>query len=312
MRLEEHSAHLDTGLAQSSQLDAIRQGFFPLEFDFVSDGDQFDYVRVADQPGWDIAEVRGRAHTALLSEAHARMMKGRHIKLLWQIEGAAHLQQRSRSSEISAGRWTVYDASAPYVMDMSEGSAFLTLVFNSEQDANWCRLADALHGAARPTTGAASVAAGAVRSVLNEGIALTPREWSAFKDSLFALLSAHVAERPIDRSASVLEDVVADATAYIIRNLASPELSVTRIAEAMRVSRRTIYNAFSTIGQTPQRFILHARLDYCFRILSDQKASQPAQITRLAFDAGFNDSAHFSRAFRQHYGVSPSQLLRRT
>lgn len=297
--------------AGASQLDAIRQGFFPLEFDFVSDGDQFDYVRVADQPGWDIAEVCGRAHTALLSDARSRMMKGRHIKVLWQIEGAAHLQQCSRSSTISAGRWTVYDASAPYVMDMSDGSAFLTLVFDSEQDVNWGRLADAMHGAASPTSGAALVAMNAVRSVLSIDGALTGRECAALKDSLFALLSAHVTDRPIDRSASVLEDIVADATAFIMRNLTSPELNVLRVAAAMRVSRRTIYNAFAAIGETPQKFILNARLDRCHQILSDDKAGRKFPITRLAFDSGFNDSAYFSRAFRQRYGMSPSQMLRR-
>lgn len=32
-------------------------------------------------------------------------------------------------------------------------------------------------------------------------------------------------------------------------------------------------------------------------------------ITQIALESGFSDMAHFSRAFKRHFGYSPSHLL---
>jgi AraC-like DNA-binding protein len=31
-------------------------------------------------------------------------------------------------------------------------------------------------------------------------------------------------------------------------------------------------------------------------------------VSAIAFDAGFNDLSHFNRAFRQRFGVTPSEI----
>ena len=53
-----------------------------------------------------------------------------------------------------------------------------------------------------------------------------------------------------------------------------------------------------------RRYVLWMRLR-----LAAQEVSAGANLTRAAISAGFADSAHLSRVFRQTFGLPPSALL---
>jgi AraC-like DNA-binding protein len=48
------------------------------------------------------------------------------------------------------------------------------------------------------------------------------------------------------------------------------------------------------------------RLDAAFRVLEEGRVHQ---VSQAALQCGFNDLSHFSRAFRNAFGVTPSSLL---
>ena len=59
--------------------------------------------------------------------------------------------------------------------------------------------------------------------------------------------------------------------------------------------------------QTPFRgYVQTQRLERCKRDLADP-AYQARHIGEIAFAWGFNDLAHFSRIFKQRFGVSPRE-----
>ncbi len=64
---------------------------------------------------------------------------------------------------------------------------------------------------------------------------------------------------------------------------------------------------FSHYNTTPGKWLVEKRLDYAFTMLNDLNKS----ITEIAFDSGFENSSHFSRAFKEKFGSSP-QALRKT
>ncbi|MEP1768748.1 MAG: helix-turn-helix domain-containing protein [Sulfitobacter sp.] len=92
---------------------------------------------------------------------------------------------------------------------------------------------------------------------------------------------------------------------FMRKNLADAELNIDVICGMHGISARSLNRLFSAEGTTPMRWLWQARLEGARReILKNQHAS----ITNIAFDFGFSDPSHFSRAFKRAFGVAPSSL----
>lgn len=86
--------------------------------------------------------------------------------------------------------------------------------------------------------------------------------------------------------------------------LSDPDLGTGMLAAEAGVSARTVQNAFAAMATTPSGFILQRRLQRAGDML---RADRERSITSIAYDLGFNESAYFTRCFRQHFGTTPSQ-----
>jgi AraC-like DNA-binding protein len=60
----------------------------------------------------------------------------------------------------------------------------------------------------------------------------------------------------------------------------------------------------SIFKTTPAKWLKEKRLEHAHRILTstDRKASE------IFIDTGFEDLAHFSKSFKRHFGINPSEL----
>jgi len=93
---------------------------------------------------------------------------------------------------------------------------------------------------------------------------------------------------------------------FIAANLHDPDLSIDAIAVALNCSKRYLHMAFASEGTTIARYIWMARLENCRR---DLERARRGTVTDIAFSWGFNSSSHFSRLFKERFGISPSRLL---
>ena len=91
---------------------------------------------------------------------------------------------------------------------------------------------------------------------------------------------------------------------YILENLDGVDLSPRAIAAANGVSVRQLHRVFSATGTTVSHWVRKVRLAQCAADLRTNGALSEG-ITGVAFRWGFNDSAHFSKAFRAEFGQSP-------
>lgn len=91
---------------------------------------------------------------------------------------------------------------------------------------------------------------------------------------------------------------------FIGSRLWDPELSLTAAAAALGVTPRYINSLMADEQTSFSRYVLAQRLEKCRITLSDPGHMQ-RQVGEIAFAWGFNDLAHFSRRFKERFGVSP-------
>ena len=92
-------------------------------------------------------------------------------------------------------------------------------------------------------------------------------------------------------------------------HLGEPGLSVDGAAMALSCRRRQLYNAFAEEPDGVAGYILNRRLQAC-RASFDDRAQSHRSITDIALGFGFSNMAHFSRVFRAHLGLAPSDYRR--
>jgi AraC-like DNA-binding protein len=99
--------------------------------------------------------------------------------------------------------------------------------------------------------------------------------------------------------------------AYIETNLSRSDLDIQEIAQRMGCSRRYIFRAFQAADTTPSQYLWDLRLERTREHLTTD-SFRGGSISEIAFACGFSSTAHFSRAFRKRYGISPSESRRQT
>ncbi|MBL1267555.1 MAG: helix-turn-helix domain-containing protein [Halomonas sp.] len=92
---------------------------------------------------------------------------------------------------------------------------------------------------------------------------------------------------------------------FVDKNLSSHELSVDRIAQIAKCSTRTLHRTFEDDSECSlSEYIWQRRLSRCAEDLRNPD-SIGLKISEISCKWGFTCSAHFSRAFKASYGVSP-------
>lgn len=160
--------------------------------------------------------------------------------------------------------------------------------------------------AARPGAGTLSIAASQIRGIARELDHLSDDAVNRAVNGLLDLIDSAVAPAQETGSGQRAE-VLAEIQQYILERLDDRQMSVRSIAAAHWISVRTLHLIFSESGTPVARWIRQQRLERCRRDLVGASAS--TTVTAVAFRWGFSDTAHFSRAFKQAFGVPPTAVM---
>jgi AraC-like DNA-binding protein len=101
--------------------------------------------------------------------------------------------------------------------------------------------------------------------------------------------------------------MMARVQAYIDRHLGDPTLSPQSIADAHFISVRYLHRLFEAEEVTVAGWVRARRLERCRRDLLDP-ALRDRPVSAIAARWGIPNAAHFSRVFRDAYGVPPIEL----
>lgn len=90
----------------------------------------------------------------------------------------------------------------------------------------------------------------------------------------------------------------------IICNEYSSEIDLNHLARECYLSPSQFRRNFrKLLGKSPLQFILNVRLQAAANLLTNSRLS----VTEIALKCGFNESNYFTRQFRQHIGINPSE-----
>lgn len=93
---------------------------------------------------------------------------------------------------------------------------------------------------------------------------------------------------------------------YIEENIGD-NIAVDDLADLLGCSKFYFLREFKKlIGVTPYQYLMNKRLDQARVALS----SGSVNIALTAHELGFNDQSHFTRAFKNHFGMTPGQFVK--
>ena len=270
----------------------------------VSFGGKIEYAMVGDVK---LAKLTASRHRIVRTPSYLKRERSDHLKVVLQLKGISCFQQGSRRAVLSPGEWSIYDTALPYCIDVPEDTETLTaLVPRDNVRTQRIHVEDLLVRKFSGTRGVGKLALQFMVSAFDEIPIITPEaEWeiAGAISNLIRLTMLDACEIQNEVSLSqVWRDRI---KSYIVSHLRDPELSIDRIAVSLNCTKRYIHKVFQCEGTTVSESILRMRLARCREDLRNPARSRNS-ITEIAYSWGFNNPAHFSRAFRDEFHVSPS------
>ncbi|MER5932386.1 helix-turn-helix domain-containing protein [Streptomyces sp. NPDC002054] len=310
MKVVLDSASVADGDRIASWQEALAQWLAPVEVT-AHDSRPFQGVLATAHLGYlrmlslDADPVRLRRGSLPVSDAQRGM-----LTVVLQGTGAGELTQDGRSTLLRPGELSVVDLSRPFSLDQRHrfGLTLFQLPERAVGATGW-RMA---HLTGRTVIPAEDGAAPLALAFL-AGLPRTAAEVSPDVGDLLAGAAADFLTTLLEPAAEVGgtlrpagDHLVPAIRDFIDEHLADPDLCPERIAASHQISVRYMHRLFEGEGVTVGRLIQQRRVEACGRELKRRSRVTPT-ISAVARRWGFPSPAHFSRAFKAVYGVTPRE-----
>lgn len=255
----------------------------------------------------DVRLVASTRQTLRRLPQRASDNEGEYFLVVMQVTGCGTVTQADRQAVLQPGDFTLYDTTRPYVLDF--GSAFQQLVISVPRDQLRLQLPGTEHLTACHISGDRPM--GRLLRDLVRGLPAAIDE--SMKDA-----HSYVSEAVVDLIAANLRTLQAATEpvpsrlqryqeerikAFIQEHATDSELTVSRVAQALDMSVSAVYRAFETQHVCVAEMIWLERLSAARAALRNRSFASKS-IKEIAFESGFSDAAHFSRVFRQRFGIT--------
>jgi AraC-like DNA-binding protein len=228
-------------------------------------------------------------------------------RLVLVSRGSYTFVQGGRTCTLTPGDWALIDAKRPHTFVTSPKVEAFAIMLPPTSDAaiaalcerGVARLLNRRWGLSRVLHAMVNESFGEIHLLprLSErklGAAITAMAWDALREQI---------ETPqvIGRR----DELPMRVKDYIEASLANPALSVERIAHACSISVRGLHRLFAADpAASVSRYLWQRRLIRCAEALRDPSQAHRS-ITEICFSYGFSSSSHFSRLFKDRFGVPP-------
>lgn len=291
--------------------DWIARLFQGLQSDVYGDSD-FD-GRMTRLHAGDVVLTRLEAnrHRVLRSSSIARATSVPYLKIVAPWVGCAGVEQSGRQAWVTPDQWSIYDTTASYAIANPVRVEHLIVMVPKDRVVERGLSLDTLMARRLGGGGGVSrLALDTMRGAWRELPGMPDQAARGVGDAIVQLVTLSLLDLAgVATETTQRESLRQRIKQHVAQHLGDPDLSVDAVARALNCSRRHLYNAFSEEPDGVAGYILACRLEACRKALADRQSDRRS-ITDIALGFGFSNMAHFSRVFRSHCGMSPSDYRR--
>lgn len=295
--------------------EGLRAVLGPLDIRTDEGSELPDQVRAAHLGALHVGELwASRPGGADRTRRHSQLMGADLVKVDVVARGEVEIEQDGRQARLHAGDYAFVDLSRPAHWTNSWSVRVLAIAFPRQllplrTDDTKKLTAVGLTADDGPGAVFSSTARQLARHLDHFDVASGVRVGTATLDLLTVALAGR-----LDRGGELPPDIpqralIVRIRAFIEDQLSDPHLTPSTVARAHHVSLRYLYKLFEGDRKGVAALIKDRRLERCRRDLLDASLRQ-LPVGAIAARWGMPNAAHFSRAFRAAYGVSPVEYRR--
>lgn len=256
-----------------------------------------------------LLDVTADQHSVHRTEGLIARSPKHYLKFNVIESGSGLVLQDGREARVTAGDLVVYDTERPYSLIFDDQVRLSVVMFPRDLlEIPQSVLAQVTAVRLGGPTGAGALVGNYIVGLARE---LDRLEQHASRRLVRAALDmvGTVIETAVGAQASTHGHgaIVRRILDHIDENLASSDLTPASIAAAHFISLRHLHGLFAEQGTTVSTLIRTRRLERAYDALVDPR-HVGRLVSSIAFETGFADPAHFSRTFRAHFGVAPSEV----
>ncbi|MFC7813738.1 helix-turn-helix domain-containing protein [Streptomyces sp. NPDC057367] len=256
-----------------------------------------------------VCSAQGTPVTLRRTERLARTDEEPSVFVGLQVTGTALVGQYGRQCLAGPGDLVIFESTAPYTLSFEKGIDYHSLRIPR---AALALPNQVLRGIAATTLGPGNPTARLAFTYFSQLIVSEELREGAYAEAVVEpsveLIRAVVVSQAGDagpgRAAVPEVPLSLRITWYVRKHLSDPALSASRIAAAHGISVRHLYTVLSRSGISLGDWIRTHRLAECRRELAGPNG-RVRTIAGIGRRWGFLDATHFSKAFKQLYGITP-------
>lgn len=261
--------------------------------------------------GLEVARIRTNAGLLTRHLRCPEVDDDRYCFLVVQRSGRQLVRQGDRHLQLTPGDMALIDSASPFEIE-PQGLIDNTSIHLSRDEVRRHVAGRSLFGKLSVSSNACRMLTALIQPIQDDDFRYRalPGEGRALEGALIALMvpAFEQGEQVMPPAAALCEPsgLYALALRLIDSSLQDCAFGPEGLAERLGVSVRRLYRLFEAEGESVCRVIQRCRLQRSAEDLGyGGDAVEP--ITQVAFKWGFIDAAHFSRAFRRQFGMSPRE-----
>jgi AraC-like DNA-binding protein len=261
-----------------------------------------------------LVQIKATHQLGKRSREQVAKAQNEHFVIVLLRAGSVKISQSGRECLLGPNMFTLFDCNGPYTFHHVEPTEVLDVIVPAGAMRARLKEPEAYVAQPRyPDSGLGRVMADMFRSLAREA-PLIPGNAADDCARRVADMMGVLCDSGRDDALLIGESAVRSAiyrrcAAFIENNLDHPRLDPARIAAAAGISVRYLHKIFHASGESVGDHVRRVRLARSYDDLADLR-KRHVKIKEIAFRFGFKNPTHFSDAFKDFHGLSPSEVRR--